>query len=207
MNIRVCKKCGELDKSSGVTAKSSFRDLWVKGVLSALFIAAIIHFILIITHNNATINLGTRYGYLLWFLAYFFTSNLKNEQSLCIEKWEITYDIGQSILAFISLYLLGFLIPDERYEVYAYVASNFSISLICAFSLVFFRKGNWGNGINTIRIIGIVIALISLAFSAAFFMFVKSGSMQEVYIVFAVLLGMMWCALLTYMYMRMVKNA
>ena len=85
-------------------AKRAFQKLWVAGTLGAFFTAFArtlpVHIKEWAWPPDApyTIDLIVRYGYLLWLLAYFFISNLENEQSKSEpKKWEITFDILQSL--------------------------------------------------------------------------------------------------------------
>ena len=158
--------------SSYLNTKKSFQNLWVAGTLGAFFAAFAtnipIHIQQISWPANweYTLELIVRYCYLLWFFLYFFVSNLGNSVVTSeIKKWDVWYDVGQSMLALSSACFLGFTGSGEPYGYFPYVVSNASIFLICLFSLIWFSSGNNKNKINCIRIIGAVVSGIAIMFS------------------------------------------
>jgi multidrug transporter EmrE-like cation transporter len=147
-------------------AWKSFRSLWVAGSLGAFFTALVTNVPLHVHRKDwpcGVVNLGDlliRYVYLLWFLLYFFVSNLQNEMSLePNRKRDIIFDLLQSGLSLAAVFFLGFLVPGQNFQVStAYAAANCAIALICFFSLCFFGRDATADGINGMRIVGLSIS-------------------------------------------------
>ena len=126
------------------------------------------HFLQISGHPDwqYTLDVTIRYGYLLWLLAYFFTSNLRIEQGEEPKGWDLPYDVLQSILSLIGVFCLGFMVTGEGFAMGAYRgaagAVDIAIFFICAVALWAFHKGA-GGLVNGLRIAGAVLALVSLS--------------------------------------------
>jgi hypothetical protein len=183
--------------------KKAFQTLWVAGTLGAFFTALVRTLPLYLkqAHWNFdpayTADTFVRYGYLLWLLAYFFVSNLEIAQAKSLQKWDITYDILQSICSLTAAFFLGFILPDQRYGFpIAYVLTNGAIFVICLFSLIWFRKGAL-QGLNRLRGTGAVISAVSLLLALG------TGETTGTFLIFAGLQAVLWITLAAYVRIRM----
>jgi hypothetical protein len=85
-----------------------------------------------------------RYAYLLWFLAYFFGSNVRYERSkTTLSAWDVGFDVLQAVIGIVAAYFLGFIVraADGVFAIStssAVAAANGAIALICLFSLICF---------------------------------------------------------------------
>lgn len=184
-------------------ARRAFQKLWVAGTLGAFFTAFVrtipVHFELRAWPPEAlyTTDMVVRYGYLSWLLAYFFISNLENEQSTSIpKKWEITYDIVQSSSGLTAALFLGFIVPVSFMPLTAYSITNGAIFLICALSICWFNEGQPCE-IIAIRYIGAGLSLLSVILSLV--LPYSFGSL----VLFLVLLIALWVVLLRFIHLRL----
>jgi hypothetical protein len=147
-----------------------FQKLWVAGTMGAFFTALVRNLPVHLKQRawpcdwNYTIDLFVRYGYLFWLLAYFLVSTVgiddENNQST---KWDITYDVGQSVFSLTAAFFLGFVLPDQTYKLGAYAITNGVICAICFVALWWFHDATGATvGINRLRIVGGMISLLSL---------------------------------------------
>lgn len=82
-----------------------------------------------------------RYMYLIWFLAYFFVSSVNHDLSLESREFkDILFDLGQTCVALITAYFLGFVIRPEHSTLTAVTVANAGILLICVVSWYAFRE-------------------------------------------------------------------
>ncbi len=135
-------------------------------------------------------------------MAYFFISNLKNDQKQEIEDWDIIYDVIQSISALTSAYFLGFIVSNVRYGFVAYAVTNSAIFLICTLALVFFHEKGKGC-INFLRGSGAIISFLSLVL--AFLLHYKAICIAELnaMLIFLVFQIILWIVLLRFIYIRL----
>ena len=156
--------------NGGERLRRSFQTLWVGGTLGAFFGAIAVT--IPDTYRkagypvsyDATLDLTLRYGYMIWLLAYFFVSNLLNEDDCRADRWDVLFDVFQSAGALVAAWLLGFLSSDgfsPQPLAPALIGTNVVIALICAFSLYLFRKNS--SGVNTYRWAGLVVTMLTLA--------------------------------------------
>jgi len=107
-----------------------------------------------------------RYGYVLWFLAYFFVTNLRITRAP--DDWDVTFDVIQAGIGFLVAFALGSLDRQEGFsfahQAYAVIASNVGIIVIAGVAIVLFRS----RGLNLLRVIAIVVAIVS-ASAACFY--------------------------------------
>jgi uncharacterized protein involved in response to NO len=163
------KPCSESRKA----AARAFQRMWVAGTLGALFTAFARflpkHLMEMSWQFNPdyTLDRLLRYGYLLWLTAYFFISNLKNEEQ-DPTKPDIVYDILQSICALIAAFYLGFALDGIALETTgAMLAANGAIFVICVAAWQMFRDLST-KAVNFLRLAGAVISFgtILIAFSS-----------------------------------------
>lgn len=152
-------------------AAKTFRDLWVAGTVGG-FLATLMRSVPLDAGVLAkgvdcafTFDLVLRYVYLIWFIAYFFISNLDAEES---SSWDIWFDIIQSIASYAAAFALGLVVRGEGYpfgrSAMAFGWANGAIFAICFLSLLMFgvREGlNKEKGVNWLRGIGAVVAAIA----------------------------------------------
>jgi hypothetical protein len=150
-----------------LSTRRAFRDLWVAGTVGAMFAA--------ITRNlpqffetgypPAGVSYGpvvVRYGYALWFLAYFFVTNLDNAKPDEPAPKDVLFDILQSLVSLWALFWLGFALSGHGYFLDTALSSslwhaNLAILVIAAASLMLFGKtsGIWP---NALRGSGVIVA-------------------------------------------------
>ncbi|SRR6266404_1281012 len=152
------------------TLKNAFRKLWVAGTLGAFFTALARNIPTHVREFTGTLPLADsildrslRYGYLLWFLIYFFVSNLHIDDPPTRYR-DIFFDVVQSVFALSSLYFLGFVHVDTSYRLGAYAVTNAGILAICVLSIPLFRApdGTTDYGVNRLRWVGVLLSGVSL---------------------------------------------
>jgi hypothetical protein len=125
-----------------------------------------------------TFDVWVRYVYLLWFLVYFFASNVNHERDKeLISKWNIAFDVIQAMVSFGAAYFLGFLTRSDDTPLLPYKAScaveaaNGAIAVICISSLVCFGfrenedekgKKEENRKLNGLRLWGLGSSLLAL---------------------------------------------
>jgi len=193
-----------LDGSKRNQFKNAFRRLWVAGTLGAFFAALANN---IPTHvrqltgslpiTDSIFDRSLRYGYLLWFLVYFFVSNLHIDDST-VRYRDIVYDVVQSFLSLTSLYFLGFVRPDTSYRLGAYAITNAGILAICLLAIAWFRSQPKAKeyGINRLRWAGALLSGISLLLALL-------GTFgRSLLVAFLILQLILWALLLLYVRIR-----
>ena len=182
--------------------KKAFQALWVAGTLGAFFTSLVRTLPLYLkqAHWNFdsayTADTFVRYGYLLWLLAYFFVSNLEIVQAKSVQKWDITYDVLQSVCSLASAFFLGFILPDQHYGLSAYVVTNGAIFLICLFSLIWFSRGALP-GLNRLRVAGAAISIVALVLIRG------ATETTRTFLIFGGLQVVLWIILAAYVRIRM----
>lgn len=150
----------------------AFRDMWVAGTLGAYFTALARNVPLHIQEIYFppdwpyTFDVAIRYGYSIWFLAYFFVSHFDNAPDDVPKKRDISFDIIQSSFALWAIFWIGFALPGRGYghdEIGAMLMTiNTSIAVICVFSLLFFGKeSKWKK--NTARVGALLVSAAVMA--------------------------------------------
>ncbi len=163
--IRTQKPASNADNRG--KARLAFQNLWVAGTLGAFFVALATNLPSHIQQFSwspdpiYTFNVYLKYGYLLWFLGYFFISNLRNELQKQATKRDLFFDVTQSVLALISAYALGFIVSGVDMGFSAYIIANAAIFIICILSLCFYGCGA-SEGVNRIRVYAAIIAILSI---------------------------------------------
>ncbi len=108
-----------------------------------------------------TLDLFTRYGYLLCLLIYFFMSNLRIDHSN--HPKELPFDVIQSLASFTALIALDFMVPGYGIPLgqfwWAVTVANITILIIAAFALKWFPTGK---KLDPIRWAGIGCAIASI---------------------------------------------
>jgi hypothetical protein len=196
------------DTEKRKTFKKAFQQLWVAGTLGAFFAALARNIPTDVRGVTCSLPLtdsifdrSIRYGYVLWLLVYFFVSNLQNDKTKLLEvkKWDVIYDVVQSVLSLIALFFLGFILPDTSYKRGAYAVTNVAILTICALSLAWFGHDSVTEepGINRLRWAGVAISALSvlLAVLATFGRTALWG--------FLILQLVLWALLLVFVRLRM----
>ncbi len=164
-----------MDAGKKMTAWKAFRDLWVAGTVGG-FLAALVRSVpldwskLVDAPSGLfRFDLLLRYAYLLWFIAYFLVSNLRKD---VLQKWDVAFDVIQSLASFVAAWALGIAVHDKGYQfdrsAEAFQWANGAILAISFCSLAFFSSGDgWGElrGLNVLRIGGGVTAIVGLLVS------------------------------------------
>ncbi len=161
-----------MPNSSTLTTRRAFQRMWVAGTLGAFFTAFVrnipadIHTLHASPAGVAILDRSLRYGYLLWLLAYFFITNLLNEQGDHPTTRELVFDVIQSISGLTAAYLLGFIAQNTGLATTnhsgAVVAANAVILVIALTALFLFRQSAMKN-LNRLRLTGAGLAALSLA--------------------------------------------
>ena len=148
-------------------ARLAFQKLWVAGTLGAFFIAVAKNLPIHMAQFSLdmdfayTMEVFLKYIYLLWFLCYFFISNVRNEHEESTSNQDLIFDIIQSSLALMTAYAIGFIVPNVDIGNSAFLIANFSILAIALLSLHLYSEGA-GEGVNKIRCIVAGVALLSI---------------------------------------------
>jgi len=126
--------------------KKAFRKLWVVGVLGAYFIAVIKKLLTdffgapALPTGPPIGDLLVRYGYVLWFLTYFFVTNQRLDRDP--EKWDLPFDVIQAAIGFIVVFALGFLDQQQGFsfahQADAVIVANVGIIGIAGLALKWF---------------------------------------------------------------------
>jgi hypothetical protein len=192
-------------------ARLAFQNLWVAGTLGAFFVALATNLPSHILQFSwspdpiYTISIYLKYGYLLWFLSYFFISNLKNEQQEQATKRDLFFDVTQSTVALISAYALGFIVSGVDLGFTAYIIANAAIFLICILSLCFYGCGA-SEGVNRIRVYVAIIAVLSIITLKYYGGSEQSQDITPYLIVF-MLLVFHWLLFWPYIFIRLDREA
>ena len=194
-----------VDQKKLKIAKKAFQTMWVAGTLGAFFTALTRNVPLSFKQFSRNPDVGytldqiLRYGYLLWFLAYFFVSNLNNEVEEP-ENWDIPYDVLQSACALVAAFYLGFVVPGEGFGFGLYLSAimtaNAAILAICLFSLLCFQSKPWVQ-LDYLRAVGTLVSAVS--FLIALF----SSPGIAVLWIFIALQAILWVLLGVFVYLRL----
>ena len=148
------------------TTRKAYRRMFVAGVLGGFF-ATIVRNIPLDLKQLKSVSFSSpylldvflKYGYVLWFLAFFAISNLRNNEPWkTVARKDILFDVLQVALGWISAYFLGFLVTGDRYGLFGYVVTNAAIFTICLVSLAFSDIAP----INRLRRTGLALSSFSL---------------------------------------------
>ena len=146
-------------------ARKELQKMWVAGTLGAYF-TTLLRTLPVYLHQISstpdwvyTFDLFIRYGYLAWFLIYFFMSNLRIDPT---NANELRFDVIQSFASLTALVFLDFVVPGTGIPLgeywWAVTIANLTIIIIASLALYWFHD----NRLTFIRIAGIVLALISI---------------------------------------------
>jgi len=146
-------------------AKKEFQKMWVAGTLGVYFTTLLrtlpvhLHQISSTPDWVYTFDLFIRYGYLIWFLVYFFMSNLRIDPA---NLNELSFDVIQSFVSLTAVVFLDFVVPGTgiplREYWWAVTIANLTIIIIASLALFWFHDER----LTPIRIAGIVLALLSI---------------------------------------------
>jgi len=148
-------------------AKKAIQKQWVAGTV-AVFFTTLLKSIVVHVHQASltpnwpyTLDMFTRYGYLLCLMIYFFMSNLRIDHS--DHPKDLPFDVIQSFASFTTLIALDFMVPGYGIPLgqfwWAVTVANITILIIAAFALKWFP----GDGrLNPIRLAGIACAIASI---------------------------------------------
>jgi hypothetical protein len=147
-------------------AKKAFRILWVTGTLGTYFIAVIRKLLNDFFGVPAPPpgppigDLLVRYGYVLWFLTYFFVTNLRLNRNP--EKWDLLFDVIQAGIGLSVAFALGFLDQQQGFsfahQAYAVIVSNAGIIVIAGLAWWWFPNLP---KVNALRLVGAAVAAAS----------------------------------------------
>jgi hypothetical protein len=144
----------------------AFQRLWVAGTLGAFFTALARSFPvdvrrLVYSFDGAfALNALIRYAYMLWLIWYFFLSNLSRQADEKPRKYEIAFDVIQSLGGLTAAFYLDFLVQHEPHGVRAYMAPNLVIVVICLFAAIWFPADT---ALQNPRWAGALVAFVSAA--------------------------------------------
>lgn len=150
-------------------------DLWITTTLGAYFFFIVQNLaydipLLPQLGYSTVVEMLMRYGYLLWFVSYFFVSNHRNNNAGEIKARDFVFDVVQCVVAFSAAYYMGFLTRTDAHHtksiVEAVVAANAAVVIICLGSLIGFRKTS-SDELNSLRACGALFATVSGVFAVA----------------------------------------
>jgi len=149
------------------SAKKAIQRQWVAGTV-AVFFTTLLKSLVVHIHQASltpnwpyTVDLFTRYGYLLCLMIYFFMSNLRIDQS--DHPKDLPFDVIQSLASFTTLIALDFMVPGYGIPVgqfwWAVTVANVTILIIAPFALKWFPSDG---KLNYVRWGGIGCAIASI---------------------------------------------
>jgi hypothetical protein len=141
--------------------------MWVAGTLGVFFTTVLRSVPVHLRQTSLTpdwpytLDLFTRYGYLLWLLIYFFMSNFRIDQS--DDRNDLKFDVIQSVASLTALVGLDFVvsgygIPLGHYP-WAITVANVTILIIASLALKWFKVAN----LKSLRVAGLILAALSIA--------------------------------------------
>jgi hypothetical protein len=209
------KKVAENDKRWAAAGKA-FQTVWVAGTVGAYFSALTrslpVHFRerTLTPDWPYTIDRFLRYGYVVWLLAYFITSNVLNQREPNPQATrpkrqfdiplDIPFDVIQSFCALIAMFALGFTVADAGFPYpsfrLAYAFANGAIFVICLAALRWFRSVP-PTEVNVYRVVGLIVSLASIGLSFARFQDATALTL------FGLSEAVLWAMLISYSWMRL----
>jgi hypothetical protein len=166
--------------SKQASPKGALVDLFMVGAVGAFFVALAsnipvdIQNLPVFTNRPVdwtyALNRIVRYEYLLWFLMYFFVSNLRrkrqdeNPESNKHERYDVFFYLAQSVLSLGAVFYLGMLVSNEGFERYGYavLAADIAIGSICLLSLWYWKDNGSKCKLNALRVVGFLLACVSV---------------------------------------------
>lgn len=147
-------------------ARKAFLKLWVAGTVGGLFGALLRSVALDIQRMSLhpewlyTADVFLRYAFLAWFVFYFLLSNMRLEYEP-LSRGMATFDIVQSLCAFVAAVCLGFVLPTKDLAIRpdssaSFAAANVAIAVLAALSLCV----GGGRAITTLRLSGLSAAAV-----------------------------------------------
>ena len=148
-------------------ARKAIQKMWVAGTLGVFFTTVLRNVPVHVRQASLTpdwpytLDLFTRYGYLLWLLVYFFMSNFRIDQS--DDRNDLRFDVIQSVASLTALVSLDFVvsgygIPVGHYA-WAITVANVTILIIASLALKWFKVAN----LKSLRVAGLILAALSIA--------------------------------------------
>jgi len=145
--------------------KKAFRYMWVAGALGAYFIAVIRKLLTDFFGVPAPLtglpigDVLVRYGYVLWFLTYFFVTNLRLTADP--DDWDVPFDVIQGAIGLSVAFAMGFLDQQQGFsfahQAYAVIFADAGIIVIALLALCWFKKPK----LKAIRLVGAAVAAAS----------------------------------------------
>ena len=140
--------------------------MWVAGTLGVFFTTVVRSIPVHIRQTSLTpdwpytLDLFTRYGYLVWLLVYFFMSNFRIDQS--DNEKDLKFDVIQSVISLTALVALDFVVPGQGIPLgrfsWAITVANATIIIIASLALRWFPHADLRN----LRLAGVVLAIVSI---------------------------------------------
>ena len=150
-----------------MAARKAIQRQWVAGTVAVFFttflksIVVHVHQVSLTPNWPYTLDLFTRYGYLLCLLIYFFMSNLRIDHS--DHPKDLPFDVIQSFASFTTLIALDFMVPGYGIRLghfwWAVTVANVTILIIAAFALKWFPRDR---KLDPIRWAGVGCAIASI---------------------------------------------
>ena len=187
-------------------ARAAFQSMWVSGTVGAFFAALTrslpphVRELTLSPDWQYTIDCTLRYIYLVWFLAYFFTSNIGNQRRLSPNRHDIPYNILQSFCALLAAFALDLSVPGAGWTLRAFTSamaySNAAIFVLCIFALLWYRSTP-PTEVNGLRIFGLVVSGAGVCLSFGHF------DRPTTLTLFGLCAVLLWTALIRFIYRRL----
>lgn len=110
-----------------------------------------------------------RYGYVLWLLAYFVASAIRNDLSANHRtRRDVGFDVLRAVVSLAAIAMLGFGGPAVRFApLCGFLVANGAILTVCAAAWALFRRQSTEQ-LHTLRFAGVILALSGLSLVAMF---------------------------------------
>lgn len=155
-----------MENPTRADARKAVQKMWVAGTLGVFFTTVLRNFPVHLHQISPTpdwaytLDLLTRYGYLIWLLVYFFMSNFRIDQS--DHEKDLKFDLIQSVISLGALVGLDFVVPGQGIPLgrfwWAITLANATIIAIASLAFRWFPDDN----LKGPRLAGIVLAAISI---------------------------------------------
>jgi hypothetical protein len=154
--------------------RAAFQSMWVAGTVGAFFAAlsrSLPPHLRELTFTPDwlyTIDCALRYMYLVWFLTYFFISNIGNQRRVSPNRHDIPYNVLQSACALLAAFALDLSTPGAGWTLRAFTIamaySNGAIFVLCLFALFWYRSTP-PTEVNSLRFFGLLVSFAALCLS------------------------------------------
>jgi lysylphosphatidylglycerol synthetase-like protein (DUF2156 family) len=147
-----------------------------------------------------TIDCTLRYVYLVWFLAYFFLSNIGNQRRVSPNRHDIPYNILQSFCALMAAAALDLSAPGAGWTLRAFTSamtySNGAVFVLSLFGLLWYRATP-PTEVNGLRLFGLVVSFVGVCLSFGHF------DRRTSLILFSLAALLLWAALVQFIFKRL----